>query len=44
MDTGTDEGEDEKVKENNYGVKLPPAPAGKCPAHLQVSDVQLSNC
>lgn len=36
MDTGTDEGDDDKVKINNYGVKLPPTPAGKCPPRLQV--------
>lgn len=43
MDTGTDEGEDDKVKETNYGVKLPPAPTGKCPAHLQEKVIRFLN-
>ncbi|XP_042240376.1 SAP30-binding protein-like isoform X1 [Homarus americanus] len=35
MDTGTDEGEDDKTKLKTHGVKLPAPPPGKCPQHLQ---------
>ncbi|XP_050719062.1 SAP30-binding protein-like isoform X3 [Eriocheir sinensis] len=43
MDTGTDEGDDDKVKVNNYGVKLPPTPAGKCPPRLQEKVIRFLN-
>lgn len=39
MDTGTDEGEDERTKANNLGVKLPNPPPGKCAPELQASIV-----
>ncbi|XP_076068216.1 uncharacterized protein LOC143040721 isoform X2 [Oratosquilla oratoria] len=37
MDTGTDDGEEEKTRtpQDLHGIKLPPAPPGKCPQHLQ---------
>ncbi|XP_068206573.1 SAP30-binding protein-like isoform X1 [Palaemon carinicauda] len=35
MDTGSDEGEEDKSKIRNLGVKLPAPPPGKCAPHLQ---------
>ncbi|KAK4319635.1 hypothetical protein Pmani_009420 [Petrolisthes manimaculis] len=43
MDTGTDEGEDERTKVNNLGIKLPPPPPGKCSAELQEKIVRCLN-
>lgn len=36
MDTGTEDGEEEKSNDRDLGVKLPLAPPGKCSAQLQV--------
>ena len=37
MDTGTENGEEEKSPPvRDYGIKLPPAPPGKCSTQLQV--------
>ncbi|XP_042871587.1 SAP30-binding protein-like [Penaeus japonicus] len=35
MDTGSDEGEEDKPPARDLGVRLPAAPAGKCSPHLQ---------
>ncbi|XP_071551065.1 uncharacterized protein [Panulirus ornatus] len=43
MDTGTDEGEDDKVKVKSLGFKLPAAPPGKCAPHLQDKVIRCLN-
>ncbi|XP_053635775.1 SAP30-binding protein isoform X3 [Cherax quadricarinatus] len=43
MDTGTDEGEDDKAKVKSHGIKLPAPPPGKCPQHLQDKVVRCLN-
>ncbi|XP_045595044.1 SAP30-binding protein [Procambarus clarkii] len=43
MDTGTDEGEDDKAKVKSHGVKLPAPPPGKCPQHLQDKVIRCLN-
>ncbi|KAK7076241.1 SAP30-binding protein, partial [Halocaridina rubra] len=43
MDTGSDEGEEEKSRAKVIGVKLPPPPPGKCLSHLQEKVIRFMN-